>query len=288
MITENIIALLQLIVSTAVSFVSVVMSVNFEKWIPSSTYRLWRLTRRSETVIAEMESSRNDLNRFSFGLIANAINRKISHKSFHRMLGPNGGSPVFSGWGLITPGCLFASVFLAGPSAYAFWRFYFLLLFSENPKDHLPNTTLLLFALGLAGVCLSLLLAIPLSRHFIVNLGINEFVDPFFNRTFAVKGIKGTLIFCRRLLERIYATKTARRCRDIALACFISVFFIPILLLIGQRWGQQYYWAVVAEHIFYAVLILLVVTMAGAEISFRFMLSREKVKARRECTWIKV
>lgn len=287
MITENIITLLQFIVSTVVSFVTVVMSVNFERWIPSWTYRLWRLTRRSETVIAEMESSRNDLNRFSFGLVANAINRKISHKSFRWMLGPNGGSRVFSGWGLTTPGCLFASLFLAVPSAYAFWRFYFLALFPENPKDYLSNTTTLLFVLGLTGVCISLLIAIPLSRHFIGNLGINEFVDPFFNKTFAVKGIKGTLIFCRGLMERIYTTKTARRCRNTALACFISVFFIPILLLIGQWWGRQYYWAAVAEHIFYAVLILLVVIMAGAEIWFRFMLSREKVKARRECTWIK-
>lgn len=287
MTTENIITLLQFIVSTAVSFGTLVMSVNFERWLPSSTYRLWRLTRRSETVIAEIESSRNDLNRFSFGLVENAINRKISHKSFRQMLGPNGGSPVFSGWGLTTPGCLFASLFLAGPSAYVFWRFYFLLLFPENPKDQLPNTTLLLFALGLTGVCLSLLLAIPLSRHFIGNLGINEFVDPFFDKAYAVKGVKGTLIFCRGLLERIYATKTARRCRNIALDCFISVFFIPILLLIRQRWGQQYYWAVIAAHIFYALLILLVVAMSGAEIRFRLMLHREIVKARRECSWIK-
>lgn len=274
-------------VGVAATIVAGVVSSKVESWLPSPTYHLWRLTRRSETVIAEMESSRNDLNRFSFGLVENAINRKIAHKSFRRMLGPNGGSRVFSGWGSTTPGCLIASLFLAGPSAYAFWRYYFLLLFPENPKDHLPDDTILLFALGLTGVCLSLLLAIPLSRYFIGNLGINEFVDPFFNRTYAVKGIKGTLFFCRGLLERIYATRTARTCRNIALACFWSVFLIPILLLIRQRWGQECYWAVVAEHLFTALLTLIVVTMVGVEIWFHVVLDREIKKARRECSWIK-
>ena len=287
MITENTTTLLQFIASAVLSFVTVAVSVNFEKWIPSSTYRLWRLTRRSETVIAEMESSKNDLNRFSFGLVANAINRKIAHKSFRRMLGPNGGSRVFSGLGFTTPGCLFASLFLAGPSAYAFWRFYFLLLFPENPKEPLPDAAILFFALGLTGECASLLLAIPLSRHFIGNFGIKEFVDPFLNKTYVVKGAKGTLIFCRGLLERIYTAKTVCICRDIALFCFVSVFLIPIPLLISQRWGKQYHGAVVAEHIFVVWLVLLLVTMVGVEIWFRFVLDKEKVKAKRDCSWIK-
>lgn len=280
-------ALLKLFASAAVSVGTVVMSVKIESWLPSSTYRLWRLIKRFETVIAEMESSRNVLDRFSFGLVENAINRKIAHKSFRRMLGPNGGSRVFSGWGFFSPGCLLASLFLAGPSAYAFWHFYFLWFFPENPKAHLPDAMILLFALGLTGACVAFAASILLSRYYIGNLGIKKYVNPYFNRTYAAKGIKGTLIFCRGLMERVYATKTARRCRNIALDCFISVFFIPILLLIGQRWGQQYYWAVVAEHIFNALLILLVVTMIGVEIWFRLMLRGETVKARRECSWIK-
>lgn len=286
MTTENITTLLKFIVSAVVSFVTVAVSVNFEKWIPSSTYRLWRLTRRSETVVAEMESSRNDLNRFSFGLVANAINRKIAHKSFRRMLGPNGGSRVFSGWGFTTPGCLFASLLLAGPSDYAFWRFCFLLLFPENPKDPLPDAAFLFFVLGLTGECASLMFAIPLSRHFIGSFGINEFVDPFFNKTYAVKGAKGTLIFCRGLLERIYTAKTVCICRDMALCCFVSVFFMPIPLLIRQRWGQQYHWAVVAEYIFSVWLILLLIFVTGVEIGFRFTLHKEKVKAKKDCSWI--
>lgn len=284
---ESKIALMKLFVSAAVSIVTVIMSLKVESWLPTPTYLLWRLTRRSESVIAEMESSRNDLNRFSFGLVENAINRKIAHKSFRRMLGPNGDSRVFSGWDVTTPGCLFASLLIAGPSAYAFWRFYFLLLFPENPKDHLPDDMILFFIFGLTGVCVSLLLATPLSRYFIGNVGIREFVDPFFNRTYAVKGIMGTLFFCKGLLERIYATKTARRCRNIALDCFLSVFFIPILLLIRQWWGQECYWAVVAEHLFTALLTLIVVTMVGVEIWFHVVLYREVKKARRECSWIK-
>lgn len=284
MITEDITTLLKFIVSAVVSFVTVAVSVNFEKWIPSSTYRLWRLTRRSETVVAEMESSRNDLNRFSFGLVANAINRKIAHKSFRRMLGPNGGSRVFSGWGFTTPGCLLAILFLASPSAYVFWRFYFLLFFWGNPKDPIPFDRVSFLILGWIGVFVSLLLTPGLSRHFIGSLAITEFIDPFFNKPYAVKGTKGTLIFCRGLLERILTTKTARRCRDTALFCFASVFFIPIPLMIMQRLGPQYHWPAVNEVIVY---VLVGITMVGIEIRFRFMLYKEKVKAKRDCSWIK-
>lgn len=277
-------ALLSSVPSVVVSFITGIMTVNFEKWIPSSTYRLWRLTRRSESVMAEMQSSRNDLNRFSLGLVANAINREISHKSFRRMLGPNGGSRVFSGWGFTTPGCLLVSLFLAGPSAYVFWRFYFLLFFSENPKDPIPFDRVSFLILGWAGVFVSLLLAPGLSRHFIASLGITEFIDPFFNRSYPVKGAKGTLIFCRGLLERMLTTKTARICRDTALFCFALVLFIPIPLMIMQRLGPQYHWPAVNGLIVY---VLVGSIMAGVEIRFRFMLNKEKVKAKRDCSWIK-
>ena len=286
-IVDIIKTLFKIIVSVVVPVVAGVMSVNVESWLPSPTYHLWRLTRRSETVTAEMESSKNDLNRFSFGLVENMINRKIAHKCFRRLLRANDGNRLFYGWDQATPGCLFASMFLAGPSAYAVWRYIFVTFPLMNPKPRLSDTEFLFYFLGVAGVCVSIAAPILLSRYFIGNLGIREFVDPYLNRTYAVKGIKRTLFLCKGLLERIYTTKTARRCKTVGIVYSVSAFFIPILLLIRQLWGQECYWAVVAEHLFTALLTLIVVTMVGVEIRFSVVLGREVKKARRECSWIK-
>lgn len=282
MTKDNLITIIGLFATVGTGLVS----LRFERWFPSPAYRLLRLTRISEEILAEIESCKNDLNRFSFGLFENSVSRKIACKSFRRMIKINGRSRSQIGKAFFTPGCLILSWLLLLPSLYYFFRTYQLLYFPTGGKPKLSAQETAAFVFSSFGILASMLF-VPLGRHLMGNLGIREFIEPAFATTYPVRGVKGMLVFCMKLLERIYNTKTECRCRDVALYCYLSGLITPFLLLIKQRWSKEYTWACVCGYVFWILVIVQAIVMISNEVIFRRELKRETEKAKKECSWIK-
>lgn len=126
-------------------------------------------------------------------------------------------------------------------------------------------------------MCVSLLLAILLSRYYIGNLGIREFVDPYFYRTYAIKGVKGMLDFAEDCWEGHIPQDRAQMQEYSTRRFHVSIFRTDSIIdqaSVGAAiplgccgWGNVH-----------CIAILLVAIMTGAEIRLYSVLSREAKK----------